>query len=1284
MVKQVGLLAAGCQPWNNDVCAASEDLFAYCATLAVYIYQRDKFNEYSLHSIMSEHKKTITSIGWNPRNKDQFVTAGVDNQVIVWDVVQQRVLGRLQTSKETPRTVGWCSQEPDTVAFMGACGPLVIWKYKQGEGTTSCVKDSHNFMSEVCQHRWHPKKTGRIGFGHQDGSISVINLGQKSHKHLLQPDTGEAYEEDRVTALEWDPLSLDYILVSNLHTGVRLLDTTAPSVIMTFQLPSAAAHVHTLSWMPNAPGIFITGDSHSGVLRVWNVSKSTPLENLKLKKTGFHCLYMISEDQTAPLEPGLASKCHLSPKSHLSSTSVAVAPSSSNSSHLALPPTNVVCTFLDGGVGLYNMGHRKWKFLREKGHMETIFDCEFKPDDPDILATASFDGTIKVWDVNTLTAINTSPGNEGVIYCISWAPADLNCVVACTSKHAVFIWDIGRGKIAKRFLEHGRASVYSVAWSKKDSGRIMSCGADGYCIVRQIDGTLIQKYKHPGAVFGCDWSPHNKDMLATGCEDKNVRVYYLATSQDQALKVFSGHSSKVFRVRWSPLREGILCSGSDDGSIRIWDYTQEACVNVLSGHTAPVRGLLWNSEVPYLLISGSWDYSIRIWDTRDGACVDTVLDHGADVYGLTSHPSRPFVLASSSRDSTVRIWSLTSLVQPIEMHLIVQHPWEVVIGPIDRAMSQGSIPLLTGKVSKELVQQIDRLQGNVYSRTLRLFSKFFTHPAGTSNLWELVSVVMGLDDSLLSTNYSKGIMHVRHLSRVMASEAQQLEMIKMAKFGGGIGAPTKEDSLKSAAQLHIKLGNIQRYCELMVGLGQWEKALAVSPGVSMEYWTSLSKRYADFLIREDNDSALPFCMATRDTSKLVHFLISKGQMKDALLVAQVSCEDDREISQTPSSNSGNCVHVNGVEEPSQEKLQLLSWACEELADSYFRKGCPTLSACCHLAISDTQNALRKLIRGNELELAASIGKVLGKEDLLTHLAIEFLARRCEDLGKWELAVDMLQMISDNDLQLAQLCARCAASMDEINLLHNKAGFPSMDECAIKAEKLLGQGDIFGCVKFYIMSTTPEQGLQIGLQKVKEVMLRDGWKVDDVVPLLHMMAAVKTEKLVHHTFDRWRSELLCLCAYTGALLAIKRQYDGIVAALFQHAQKMVRKGKADVPLSEELLEKECQAWMSHNTQAYTRSGPSGEAASVDSDIYLALMEKVGEENSPLGAGPDCVASSHLPSHSDVHMSYLTGKRIQGHAFFLEDGNSAISINEALMWAKVNPFSPLGSGLRINPF
>ena len=41
-----------------------------------------------------------------------------------------------------------------------------------------------------------------------------------------------------------------------------------------------------------------------------------------------------------------------------------------------------------------------------QGHVETIFDCRFHPADADLLATASFDGTIKLWNINTLTCVS--------------------------------------------------------------------------------------------------------------------------------------------------------------------------------------------------------------------------------------------------------------------------------------------------------------------------------------------------------------------------------------------------------------------------------------------------------------------------------------------------------------------------------------------------------------------------------------------------------------------------------------------------------------------------------------------------------------------------------------------------------------------------------------------------------------------------------------------------------------------------------------------------------------
>ena len=37
--------------------------------------------------------------------------------------------------------------------------------------------------------------------------------------------------------------------------------------------------------------------------------------------------------------------------------------------------------------------------------METIFSCEFHPENPDLLATASFDGTVKVWNITNMTLV---------------------------------------------------------------------------------------------------------------------------------------------------------------------------------------------------------------------------------------------------------------------------------------------------------------------------------------------------------------------------------------------------------------------------------------------------------------------------------------------------------------------------------------------------------------------------------------------------------------------------------------------------------------------------------------------------------------------------------------------------------------------------------------------------------------------------------------------------------------------------------------------------------------
>ena len=89
---------------------------------------------------------------------------------------------------------------------------------------------------------------------------------------MLRPDSLEGTdEEDPVSALEWDPLSTDYLLVANLHRGIRLVDSESLCCITTFSFPSAAASVQCLAWVPSAPGMFITGGNFTLFPRVLNM-----------------------------------------------------------------------------------------------------------------------------------------------------------------------------------------------------------------------------------------------------------------------------------------------------------------------------------------------------------------------------------------------------------------------------------------------------------------------------------------------------------------------------------------------------------------------------------------------------------------------------------------------------------------------------------------------------------------------------------------------------------------------------------------------------------------------------------------------------------------------------------------------------------------------------------------------------------------------------------------------------------------------------------------------------
>ena len=127
---------------------------------------------------MSEHKKTITSISWHPSNPDILASSGADLHVFIWQISQQRSIAILSAGlKEIPTCIGWSYHDSTCLGIVSSRGPLQVWNYAE-KHSPAVVKDSQNFSACITMFRWHPKSHGMVVFGHQDGSISVLVIGE--------------------------------------------------------------------------------------------------------------------------------------------------------------------------------------------------------------------------------------------------------------------------------------------------------------------------------------------------------------------------------------------------------------------------------------------------------------------------------------------------------------------------------------------------------------------------------------------------------------------------------------------------------------------------------------------------------------------------------------------------------------------------------------------------------------------------------------------------------------------------------------------------------------------------------------------------------------------------------------------------------------------------------------------------------------------------------------------------------------------------------------------------
>uniref|UniRef100_A0A2K6LFD9 Notchless protein homolog 1 n=1 Tax=Rhinopithecus bieti TaxID=61621 RepID=A0A2K6LFD9_RHIBE len=324
--------------------------------------------------------------------------------------------------------------------------------------------------------------------GHSEAVISVafsptgkyLASGSGDTTILLwDPSTGKqvgrtlAGHSKWITGLSWEPLHANpecrYVASSSKDGSVRIWDTTAGRCerILTGHTQS----VTCLQW--GGDGLLYSA-SQDRTIKVWRAHDGVLCRTLQGHGHWVNTMALSTDYalRTGAFEPAEASVNAQDLQGSLQELKERAL--SRYNLVRGQGPEKLVSGSDDFTLFLWSPAEDKKPLTRMTGHQALINQVLFSPDSR-IVASASFDKSIKLWDGRTGKYLASLRGHVAAVYQIAWS-ADSRLLVSGSSDSTLKVWDVKAQKLAMDLPGHAD-EVYAVDWSP-DGQRVASGGKD--------------------------------------------------------------------------------------------------------------------------------------------------------------------------------------------------------------------------------------------------------------------------------------------------------------------------------------------------------------------------------------------------------------------------------------------------------------------------------------------------------------------------------------------------------------------------------------------------------------------------------------------------------------------------------------------------------------------------------------------------------------------------------------------------------------------------------------
>ena len=274
------------------------------------------------------------------------------------------------------------------------------------------------------------------------------------------------------------------------------------------------------------------------------------------------------------------------------------------------------------------------------------------------VVSASYDQTLRVWDVESGETIRTLEGHTSIVNAV--AVLGERRVVSASFDSTLRVWDLESGETI-RSLEGHTSPVLAVAVLGKR--RVVSASSDNALRVWDLEsGETIRTLEgHTSTALAV--AVLDEKRVVSASYDRTLRVWDLKSGE--TIRTLQGHTSAVNAV--TVLNDQRVVSASSDMTLRIWDLEPGATIPTPDGHTSAVNAMAVLND--QRVVSASSDMTLRVWDLESGETIRTLEGHTDRVNAVAVLSDQRVVSASS--DKTMRVWDLESgeTIRTLEGHL---------------------------------------------------------------------------------------------------------------------------------------------------------------------------------------------------------------------------------------------------------------------------------------------------------------------------------------------------------------------------------------------------------------------------------------------------------------------------------------------------------------------------------------------------------------------------------------------------------------------------------------